>query len=82
MDDNTQDPHAYFYCYSRRCALFIRSMGIFYDKIGTHPVTGAIYTRFEKTQKLMSVLKLWNEIKYRFDSPAEEVTVNAQNYRT
>ena len=48
----------YFYCYSRRTALFVRAMGIFYEEIGEHPVTGSVCTKFRKTKKLNEVLKL------------------------
>lgn len=64
-----------FYCYSHRMALFIRSMGIYYEDIGEHPSTGSIYTRFRKTKKLNEVLKLWNQIKYRFDNMLDDGTV-------
>lgn len=57
----------YFYCYSRRCALFIRSMGIPYIEIGAHPITGSIYSKFNKSDKLNEILKLWDSIKYKFD---------------
>lgn len=73
----------YFYCYSRRTALFIRSMGIFYEEIGEHPTTGSVYTKFRKTKKLTAILKLQNEIRYRFDDMTDDGTVvigYGQNY--
>ena len=57
----------YFYCYSRRCAFFIRAMGIFYE--------GSVYTKFHKTKKLNEILKLWDDIKYRFDNMLDDGTV-------
>ena len=65
----------YFYCYSRRTALFVRAMGIFYEEIGEHPVTGSVYTKFRKTRKLNEVLKLQDQIKYRFDDMMDDGTV-------
>lgn len=65
----------YFYCYSRRCAFFIRAMGIFYEEIGEHPTTGSVYTKFHKTKKLNEILKLWDDIKYRFDNMLDDGTV-------
>ena len=74
----------YFYCYSRRTALFVRAMGIFYEEIGEHPVTGSVYTKFRKTKKLNAILKLQDEIRYCFDDMTDDGTVvigYGQNYR-
>lgn len=65
----------YFYCYSRRTALFIRAMGYRYEDVGEHPVTGAVYTRFRKTKKLNNILRLWDKIKFRFDDMTDDGTV-------
>jgi hypothetical protein len=65
----------YFYCYSHRMALFIRAMGIYYEDIGKHPKTDAVYTKFRKTEKLNKILNLWNEIKYIFDDMMDDGTV-------
>ena len=74
----------YYYCYSRRVALFIRSMGYRYEDVGEHPYTGAVYTKFRKTKKLNEILKLWDKIKYRFDDMLDDGTVvigYGQSYR-
>lgn len=63
----------FFYCYSRRCALFIRAMGIPYVEIGTHPITKSTYSKFYKSERLNEVLELWNTVKYKFDDNYKEV---------
>lgn len=74
----------YFYCYSHRMALFIRAMGYRYEEVGEHPTTGSVYTKFRKTKKLNAILKLWNEIRYRFDDMTDDGRVvigYGQDYR-
>lgn len=61
----------FFYCYSRRMALFIRAMGIQYVEIGEHPITKAPYTKFYKSKKLDQVMSLWREIRYQYDNGKE-----------
>lgn len=42
---------------------------------GEHPTTGSVYTKFHKTKKLNEILKLWDDIKYRFDNMLDDGTV-------
>ena len=84
MNENFNVGGDYFYCYSRRMALFIRSMGYFYEEIGHNDRTEAVYTKFRKTKKLNEILKLWDKIKFRFDDMLDDGTVvigYGQNYR-
>lgn len=53
----------YFYSYSYRLSLFIRSFGIKYINIGVNQNTKNKYYKFEKSDKLDNVLALYNEVK-------------------
>lgn len=84
MNENFNVGGDYFYCYSRRMALFIRSMGYFYEEIGQNDRTEAVYTKFRKTKKLNEILKLWDKIKFSFDDMLDDGTVvigYGQSYR-
>lgn len=53
----------YFYCYSKRMCLFLRSMKEEYLTIGKNKNTGIKYWTFKKSERLDYLIKLWNSIK-------------------
>lgn len=56
----------YFYAYSYRLSLFIRSLGVKYVDIGINKKTKQKYYKFEKSQKLDEIIALYNKVKNRF----------------
>lgn len=54
----------YFYSYSYRLTLFIRSFEIRYIDTSINPKTNQRYYRFEKSNKLDKIIELYNEVKH------------------
>lgn len=54
----------YFYCYSKRMSYFIRSFGISYLSRGVNSNTHMPYCKFEKSERLDEVIRLYNEVKH------------------
>ena len=54
-----------FYCYSKRMSLFLRAMKEEYIAVGVNQKTNVKYWTFNKSERLDSLISLWNEIKNR-----------------
>ena len=52
-----------FYCYSKRMSLFLRSMKEEYIAVGENQKTHVKYWTFYKSERLDSLIELWNIIK-------------------
>jgi hypothetical protein len=52
-----------FYCYSKRMSLFLRSMKEEYIAVGENQKTNVKYWTFYKSERLDSLIELWNTIK-------------------
>lgn len=52
-----------FYCYSKRMSLFLRSMKEEYIALGENQKTHVKYWTFYKSERLDSLIELWNTIK-------------------
>lgn len=52
-----------FYCYSKRMSLFLRSMKEEYIAVGENQKTHVKYWTFYKSERLDSLIELWNTIK-------------------
>lgn len=53
----------YFYCYSKRMSLFLRSMKENYLSVGINKKTNTKYWIFQKSERLDKLIELWNKIK-------------------
>lgn len=53
----------YFYCYSRRMSLFLRSMKEKYISSSINKNTNMRYWTFKKSERLDKLIELWNSIK-------------------
>lgn len=62
MDENSQNK--YFYCYSKRMSLFIRSFNIRYSDSDVNKNTNTKYYLFEKCERLDKIIELYNKVKY------------------
>lgn len=54
----------HFYCYSKRMSYFIRSFGISYISRGINTNTQITYYKFEKSERLDKIIRLYNEVKH------------------
>lgn len=54
-----------FYCYSKRLTRFLQAFDMHYLSVGENKNAGTRYWTFEKSDRLDSLLALWNEIKHR-----------------
>lgn len=54
----------YFYCYSNKLSHFIRAFGIKYLEVGLNKNTNTKYYMFEKSDRLDSIISLYNEVKH------------------
>lgn len=52
-----------FYCYSKRMSLFLRSMKEKYIAVGENQKTHVKYWTFYKSERLDTLIELWNTIK-------------------
>ncbi len=52
-----------YYCYSRRLSLFLRAMKEQYITTGINHKTKVRYWTFNKSERLDSLIRLWNKIK-------------------
>jgi len=52
-----------FYCYSKKMSLFLRSMKEEYITVDENQKTHTKYWTFYKSERLDSLIKLWNTIK-------------------
>lgn len=52
-----------FYCYSKRMSLFLRSMKEEYITVGENQKTHVRYWTFYKSERLDTLIELWNTIK-------------------
>lgn len=59
--------NSFFYCYSQRLTRFCQAFGIFYIRQGINSNTNTKYSVFQKSKKLDDVIKLWNEVKKKFN---------------
>lgn len=55
--------HPYFYCYSYRLAFFIKSQGVCYIDKGTNLNSKSKYYKFQKSERLDGIIRIWNQIK-------------------
>ena len=53
----------YFYCYSKRMSLFLRSMKEEYLTTDKNKNTNVKYWTFQKSERLDKLIELWNKIK-------------------
>ncbi len=63
MDENKDQ---YFYCYSQRLYLFLKSLGFRWKYRGIHERTNLEMHVYEKTDKFMDAYALYQEVKNKY----------------